>query len=132
MGYRQMFWDRMDNRLNLLDERLKQYWVRLKYLTPQSQIREKRQYLIDIESRMRQSMARQVEQARNSLELYAQRLKGLSPLDKLSQGFSYGMDADKKALVSISQVKTGDTITLQVSDGTVKAQVTEVWPVNWN
>lgn len=132
LGYRQMFWDRMDNRLNLLDERLKQYWVRLKYLTPQSQIREKRQYLIDIESRMRQSMARQVEQARNGLELYAQRLKGLSPLDKLSQGFSYGMDADKKALVSISQVKTGDTITLQISDGTVKAQVTEVWPVNWN
>ena len=132
LGYRQMFWDRMDNRLNLLDERLKQYWVRLKYLTPQSQIREKRQYLIDIESRMRQSMARQVEQARNGLELYAQRLKGLSPLDKLSQGFSYGMDADKKALVSISQVKTGDTITLQISDGTVKAQVTEVQPVNWN
>ncbi len=128
LAYRQMLWDRMDNRLKLLDERLRQYLLRLKYLAPQSKLQDRRRYLADTKDRLRQGMARQIEQARNRLGLYAQRMKGLSPLDKLSQGFSYGMDADGKTLVRISQVKAGDAITLQVSDGTVKAQVTQVCP----
>lgn len=130
LAYRRILQDRIGSRLKLLDERLLQYRMRLKYLSPQSQIREKRQYLADMENRLRQGMERQVQQARNRLGLYVQRMKGLSPLDKLNQGFSYGMDAQGKALVSISQVKAGDTVTLQISDGTVKAQVTEVSPAD--
>ncbi len=76
-------------------------------------------------------MRRQTEQARNSLDLYIERLKGLSPLDKLKQGFSYGMDKDGRTLVSIAQVKRGDMVTLQVSDGAVHAQVAEVDLVDW-
>lgn len=131
LGYRQMFQEKMGNRLRLMEERLRQYRMRLGYLSPQSQIREKRQYLADIELRLRAFMERQLEQAKNSLGIRVERLKGLSPLDKLKQGLSYGMDAGGKPLVSISQVRPDDAVTLQVSDGTIQARVTEVKPVDW-
>lgn len=132
LGYEQILRDKMGNRLELMWERIKRYQMRLRYLSPQSQIREKRQYLMDTQERLRLGMRRQTEQARNCLDLYIERLKGLSPLDKLKQGFSYGMDKDGRTLVSIAQVKRGDMVTLQVSDGTVHAQVAEVDPVDWS
>ncbi len=131
LGYRQMFQEKMGNRLRLMEERLRQYRMRLGYLSPQSQIREKRQYLADMELRLRAFMERQLGQAKNDLGIYVERLKGLSPLDKLKQGLSYGVDAQGKPLVSISQVRPEDTVTLQVSDGTIQAQVTEVKSVDW-
>ncbi len=131
LGYEQILRDKMGNRLELMWERIKRYQMRLRYLSPQSQIREKRQYLVDTQERLRLGMRRQTEQARNSLNLYIERLKGLSPLDKLKQGFSYGMDKDGRTLVSIAQVKRGDMVTLQVSDGAVHAQVAEVDLVDW-
>lgn len=131
LGYEQILRDKMGNRLELMWERIKRYQMRLCYLSPQSQIREKRQYLADTQERLRLGMRRQTEQARNSLDLYIERLKGLSPLDKLKQGFSYGMDKDGRTLVSIAQVKRGDMVTLQVSDGAVHAQVAEVDLVDW-
>ncbi|MCI9469956.1 MAG: exodeoxyribonuclease VII large subunit [Lachnospiraceae bacterium] len=131
LGYEQILRDKMGNRLELMWERIKRYQMRLRYLSPQSQIREKRQYLADTQERLRLGMRRQTEQARNSLDLYIERLKGLSPLDKLKQGFSYGMDKDGRTLVSIAQVKRGDMVTLQVSDGAVHAQVAEVDLVDW-
>ena len=131
LGYEQILRDKMGNRLELMWERIKRYQMRLRYLSPQSQIREKRQYLVDTQERLRLGMRRQTEQARNSLDLYIERLKGLSPLDKLKQGFSYGMDKDGRTLVSIVQVKRGDMVTLQVSDGAVHAQVAEVDLVDW-
>ena len=41
------------------------------------------------------------------------------------------MDKDGRTLVSIAQVKRGDMVTLQVSDGAVHAQVAEVDLVDW-
>lgn len=131
LGYRQMFQEKMGNRLRLMEERLRQYRMRLSYLSPQSQIREKRQYLADMELRLRAFMERQLAQAKSDLGIRVERLKGLSPLDKLKQGLSYGMDAQGKPLVSISQVRPDDAVTLQVSDGTIQARVTEAKPVDW-
>ncbi len=130
-GYRQILQDKMGGRLELYLEKMERYQMRLRYLSPQSQIREKRQYLADTEEKLRINMQRQAEQARNSLGLYIERLKGLSPLNKLQQGFSYSMDKEGKTLVSISQVEKGDMVTLQVSDGTIGARVTEIAPVDW-
>lgn len=132
LGYRQMFQEKMGRRLRLMEERLLQYKIRLGYLSPQSQIREKRQFLADAQARLQNFMEGQIRQARNNLDLYVERLKGLSPLDKLKQGFSYGMDARGKTLVSISQVRPEDMVTLQVSDGTIKARVTQTEAVDWN
>ncbi len=81
-----------------------------------------------MEEKLRQAMKQRMEQAKGQLELYGERLKGLSPQNKLQQGFSYASDKDGKALVSISQAERGDLITLQVTDGALKARVEDMLP----
>ncbi len=131
-AYEKALQDRMGDRLTRMWERIRQYQTRLRYLSPQSQIREKRQYLADTEERLRADMDRQILRAQNALDLYVERLKGLSPLDRLKQGFSYSMDEKGRTLMSIAQVQAGDVVTVQVSDGSIRAQVREVTPVDWD
>lgn len=128
LGYHKRIQSGMDGRLSLAREKFFRYQMRLKYVSPQSQIREKQQYLADMEEKLRQGIKRRMEQAKGQLELYGERLKGLSPLHKLQQGFSYASDQRGKTLVSISQAERGDLITLQVTDGTLKARVEEICP----
>lgn len=112
----------MDNRLLLLEQQMKFYKNKLLYLSPENQIREKRTYLLELEARMDAGMQNQIYWARQELNLYIERMRGLSPLDKLNQGFSYVENEEQKAVTSISQVKTGDRLYIQVSDGTVEAR----------
>lgn len=123
-AYRQKLNRTMENRLYLLRTHLQRYQSTLRYLSPQNQIREKRQFLVDLEERVKRAMDQKVAQKRQQLDLYIQRLKGLSPLEKLNQGFSYVSDADGYAIRSVSQVDIGEELQIQVTDGCLTAQVT--------
>lgn len=116
----------MENRLLFLRTRAGQYQSTLKYLSPQNQIREKRQYLAELENRVHRGMADQILAKRQRMDLYIQRLKGLSPLDKLNQGFSYVSDQDGRAVRSIYQVQIQDELQIQVTDGMIRTRVTDV------
>ena len=61
--------------------------------------------------------------------LYAERLKGLSPLDKLQQGYSFAVDAQERNISETSQVKNGDALKLYVTDGYISTQVLHVQQV---
>ena len=60
------------------------------------------------------------------MELYIQRMKGLSPLDKLNQGFSFVSDMDGHTIRSISQVNEGDELKIQVTDGKILTKVMDI------
>ncbi|MGN0399433.1 MAG: exodeoxyribonuclease VII large subunit [Blautia sp.] len=120
--YRKKMERAMENRLLLLEQQLKFCRNKLMYLSPENQIREKRTYLMELEERMDSGMKNQIYRARQELNLYIERMRGLSPLDKLNQGFSYVENQEQKAVTSISQVKIGDRLYIQVSDGTVEAR----------
>ena len=64
--------------------------------------------------------------SRQELRLYIERMKGLSPLDKLNQGFSYVEEADGSVIKSIRQVKKGDELTVYVTDGLIQTSVEAV------
>lgn len=51
----------------------------------------------------------------------------MSPLNKISKGFAYVTDGNKKPLTSVSQVKADDEMSLIIKDGTIKAKVVEVF-----
>lgn len=110
----------------LMRTRMEQYQKTLRYLSPQNQIREKRQYLVDLEERIQRGMAGQLTEKRQELDLYIQRFKGLSPLEKLNQGFSYVSDEQGYAIRSVSQVQPNDTLQIQVTDGTIYATASRV------
>ena len=51
------------------------------------------------------------------MQIYIEKLKGLSPLEKLGQGYSYTADVHGRKITQTGQVKKGDTICVYVSDG---------------
>ena len=65
------------------------YQRTLGYLSPENQIREKRMYLMTAEEKLSRQMELLLQKKRHALQLYIERMKGLSPLEKLNQGFAY-------------------------------------------
>lgn len=63
------------------------------------------------------------------LGLYTEKLKGLSPLDKLNQGFSYVSDSEGKTVSDVKRVAVGDRLSIHVKNGKIEALVTdkELW-----
>lgn len=100
--------------------------TKLKFLHPENKLREYRQRLVDLEDKLRNQMQNQMQISKHRFQIYLEKMKGLSPLQKLSQGFSYVETENKEVLKSISQVKKGNQISVYVTDGVIKATVEEM------
>ena len=96
---------------------------RLNVLSPQNQIREKYQILTEKEEKLQYFMRLVLKNKRHQMLLYAERMKGLSPLDKLKQGYSYTADEDGHKVTEVDQVQEGDLLQIYVSDGQIWAEV---------
>ena len=105
--------------------RAEQYGVRLKYLSPLYILRTRKTQSASLEERLQAAMERRLQETRHKLALYAAQMKGLSPLDKLSQGYAYASDVSGKTLSSVEQVAVGEQIRVYVKDGSLLAQVQE-------
>lgn len=116
----------MNTQLQLNRARLEQYQLKIGYLSPVNQIREKRLMLIEKEEYLVKLMERKVSDARNRMLLYAERLKGLSPLDKLSQGYAYASDGNDRKITTVEAVTAGDDIKVFVSDGCIHGKVVKI------
>lgn len=97
--------------------------TRLNYLSPLSQIREKRHFAVRLEEALQTAMDQKIAEKKQMLFLYIERMKGLSPLEKLKQGYSYVSMEHGKTLLSVEQVKAGDRLKIFVTDGCVEAEV---------
>lgn len=116
---------RMLNRLDRERARVKQAQTKLQYLSPASQIREKRTLAMRLEEQLSSLMQRHIREKRYLLGLYTEKLKGLSPLDKLNQGFSYVSDENGKTVSDVDHVRVGDRLSIHVKNGRIDAQVTD-------
>ena len=104
--------------------RLKQLELRLKFAHPRQKLNERRQYSAELEDRLRSLMDRRLTAEKHRLALYVEKMKGLSPLEKLNQGFSFVQDRDGRNVKSIRQAQPGDILTVYVTDGKIEAEVT--------
>lgn len=104
--------------------RLQNYGTRLKLYSPLGMVREKRTWLLNMEEKLSNAMNRQLTASRHSLELYIEKLKGLSPLDKLNQGFSYVSDAEGRTVTDSGRVDLGDELQIYLKKGKLMATVT--------
>ena len=102
-----------------------QYGVRLRYLSPLYILRSKKTQSVTLEERLQAAMEKRLRETRHRLALYAAQMKGLSPLEKLSQGYAYASDASGRTLSSVAQVAVGEQIRVYVKDGSLLAQVQE-------
>ena len=113
----------MKNQAVLTKNRLLSYAARLKVLSPEYQLNSKKQYAAELEDRLGRTMRDVLNQKRHRMELLARDVDGLSPLKKLSQGFSFVSDMEGKNLSGVDQVETGDHIKIQMTNGCLEATV---------
>lgn len=76
-----------------------------------------------LEDGMREAMASRIDSARHDTAIYAERLKGISPLEKLSHGYSYVTDESGANVRDAGKLKTGDSINIYMMNGRVTADV---------
>ena len=112
----------MSGRISRARQMAEGYRRTLGYLSPENQIREKRMYLMTAEEKLSRQMELLLQKKRHALQLYIERMKGLSPLEKLNQGFAY-VEKDGRAVKETGQVKEQDLLTVHVSDGRIWARV---------
>ena len=78
-----------------------------------------------LHERLQTSMDRKLEGYKHEFMLKAQRLHDLSPYHRLVGGYGY-VTKNEKPVLSIGQVKPKDQIQIQLSDGSVFANVEEI------
>lgn len=105
--------------------RIAAYQMRMRYLHPGMKLLQQKQRVTEIEEALRRRMKERVLEARHELSIRIEKMKGLSPLQKLNHGFSYVTTPNEKALTSMEQVQAGDVVTIYVADGKIKAEVQE-------
>lgn len=97
----------------------------LKSYNPESQMRQKRQYVTDMEDKLSRQWERILNEKKHRLQLLAGRLDGLSPLKRLSGGFAYVADEKGMRVDRAEMVKPGDVLEITWRDGSVRAEVTK-------
>lgn len=137
-----------ETKLNHLKMQLRLRQTKLAMRSPEAAVREKRRMLLDAEDALCEALAGKIlllkaradntgrrladgmtkTLYRDKLRLHGLigRLKGLNPMDRLSQGFSFVTDEDGNAFTSVKSAHEGDVLTIFVSDGKVRAEIREV------
>ena len=115
-------------------ERMKweRYRLKLSYLHPKNKLREKQQRSVELEQKMRVAMEKKMNLAKQKLAIRIERIKGVSPLVKLNQGFSYVSSEDGNVVKSIENIKQNDRLTIYMTDGIVKAKVEDTIKEDYN
>jgi exodeoxyribonuclease VII large subunit len=116
----------MDRKIRRQKEILLQYEMKLQLNSPQNRVREEKAYCMSLEERLEQLMKKILIHKRHILAIYIERMKGLSPLHRLEQGYAYVSNEEGKNVRTITGVTEGQPLFIRVSDGTIMSEVQEV------
>ncbi len=116
----------MQRKIVWFKNRLKQLSMKLEYSSPIYQVRQKRQNLMDIEERLSKLMEIILTKKKHQLEIYAERLEGLSPLKKLSKGYALVVNSSNEVMNRLEKAKVGELLQISVTNGDVMARVEEL------
>lgn len=127
LNYSRLLFSSIDNKLKIYRKSLKSYEMSVNLFSPVNQLQSRRQYSDELITKLSKELNDVLNDRKHKLQIYAERLNGMSPLNKISKGFAYVTDGNKKPLTSVSQVKADDEMSLIIKDGTIKAKVVEVF-----
>lgn len=122
--YNNLLTMRMEGVVRDCYSREKRLYDALRHLSPMAKVRERQQRLDALLDSLTGLMDKRVRYARHRLDVDIERLKGLSPLDRLKGGYSYMTSDSGSNIRSIRDVGEGDDIIAFVSDGKISARVT--------
>ncbi len=142
--YRMTFRNYIDNKIESYKNKSKIYESKIEQFSPMSKlttykqlISEKRDKLAytfndkfsetkrlipDYKDNLKKYFDDKFVRRKHTLQLFIEKLEGLSPLEKISRGFAYVSGADGP-IVSTKDVDIGDDISLIIKDGKIDAKV---------
>ena len=103
---------------------LQKYMVLLQHVSPEDILRQKRLVLADSQERLQR--LKRLTDAKHRLALYAEEMKGLSPLQKLQSGYTYTADEAGNHIDSVQSLEKGQHLTLTFADGQADVTVDEI------
>lgn len=112
----------LEQKVSLLRKELETYELRLKQGSPKQQLLDKRNLTADLWNQLELSMKETLREKHFRLQMYIEKLEGLSPLKKLNQGYSFVSEESGRAVTSIEGVQKGQTLTIHVTDGEILAK----------
>lgn len=94
--------------------------------SPVSYLEQRRKNLELLKNKLISNQNQQINSAKARYIAMTSKLDAMSPLKVLTRGYAMAQREDGTVLRSVSQVETGDPITISVSDGRLCASVTEI------
>lgn len=112
-------------RLSESERSLEAQMALISALSPRSRLNNAEQRLDELTARIRTGMHNRLDRAEQSLKATASVISALDPLGVMARGFS--LTSNENGIVTASsQLSVGDSVTVKLSDGSVKASVTEI------
>lgn len=115
----------MSRSIYTVRQRLEHERTKLKFLSPRNRLNENRRRLLEFEEKISDRMNKTWTKKKHELMLLAKTLDGYSPAKKISSGYAY-VETKGKSIKTIENIQVSDEILIHVSDGRMKAVVTEV------
>ena len=94
--------------------------------SPVGYLEQRRKNLELLKNKLISNQNQQINSAKARYIAMTSKLDAMSPLKVLTRGYAMAQREDGTVLRSVSQVETGDSITISVSDGRLCASVTEI------
>ena len=124
--YKQLLLSQMVNKISNTRNNLKYIQTKLNLYNPINQLNTKKQYSDELYTRLNDAFNSLFTNRKHMLAIYAEKLNGLSPLNKISKGFAYFTNDKGEAINSVKQVNVGDDVMLTVKDGQIKAKTYDI------
>ena len=111
------------NRVKYIYDNLK---LKLQHAGPAYKMMQYRQYLTELQDRLSVKIEEVVVRKRHTLDIYIEKLMGLSPLSRLKSGYVLVTNEEQKVINTVGDVSKEDKIKLSFVDGDVVATVDDV------
>ncbi len=112
--------------ISMARERLEHKKTKLRMISPMNRLNENRRHLMELENKVSESMKKKLSDKRHQLMLLVRTLDGFSPAKKISSGYAYVENGQHQSIRSVDMIQPQEEITIHITDGNVKAVVTEV------
>ncbi len=126
--YREQMQRAVGYRLEECRQKLLHAQMRLSHASPGQRLNADRQRLMEFENRLQERMQANLREKRHRTGIYIEKLRGLSPLDKLAAGYGFVTDEAGTRVYSTRQVRQGGQLNIYVSDGLIRARAEEIIP----
>ena len=118
----QWMWQRIEEKRILL----RQKEVLLRQEHPKYQLQQKRLRVDELAEKLSRTMKEKIEQNRKQVAIATQRLKGLSPMERLQAGYAFVTTSSNCVVKEIKQVSVGEQLQIEVTDGTLIATINQI------